>query len=176
MSVEPTLDKVHRSFQSSACIILLLAFLMMNAGCSSGRAVDTEPTNSDAFSGTLTAKGKMPAWIWNPDLRGYCGAVGCGKTQPGGIEVQETVALTLGKSELAKRQRILIESICNRETQVTFKKNVIQKYASKFACDSKHRSEYGYFGRYDLVTVEKDRWIDPVSGDLYIWIVIADNP
>ncbi len=101
-----------------------------------------------------------PAWICQP---GVLGAVGIAKKQEkGGYAAQKRLAIVIAQAELAKQ----IEVIVNAELQ-TKKTMVNNDYHSKLSSLSKQETQ-------QLIknAVVKEEWINPKTGELYVWVVI----
>ena len=108
-----------------------------------------------------------PVWFYDPHQDGYLGAVGIAKKQEqGGYYQQKWLARIVAEQELTKQRRILINNICNSRKEIQLRNEVIIRYKSKINCKSEQ------YSKAILKTTIKDEWIDPQTGDLYLWVVI----
>ncbi len=104
-----------------------------------------------------------PIWVYQPDYGGVFGAVGIAKKQEkGGYAAQKRLAVIIAQAELAKQ----IEVMVNAELQ-TEKTIVNHDYSSKFSSLSRQETQ-------QLIknAVVKDEWIQPETGELFVWVVI----
>ncbi|RMD46739.1 MAG: hypothetical protein D6834_02025 [Aquificota bacterium] len=112
-------------------------------------------------------KNGFPIWVYNPNYGGYLGAVGIArKTKRGGYPQQKRVAIMIAQSNLAKQIRILVNAEVYTE-KLRISKKDYETYKSKLKSLSKQEAS-----AYLKNTVVKDEWIDPKTGDLYVWVVL----
>ncbi|MFH1961571.1 MAG: hypothetical protein ABIJ30_01650 [bacterium] len=114
-------------------------------------------------------KDNYPIWVYQPNYGVVLGAVGIarkqekgGSTPVRGYAAQKRLAIIIAQAEIAKQ----IEVMVNTELQ-TEKTMINQDYYSKFSSLSRQETQ-------QLIknAVVKDEWIQPETGDLYIWVVI----
>ncbi|MEO2069269.1 MAG: hypothetical protein ABGX27_07145 [Desulfurobacteriaceae bacterium] len=113
---------------------------------------------SSAFSA------ERPLWIDNPFLGGVIGSIGWAEPKYEEDE-QVEIAKLRALSELAFQFKVYVKSICEKRV----KKALSGNYSKKFSCDSLLRGEYYFLPEETEV---KDKWKDPKSGILYIWLVV----
>jgi len=112
-------------------------------------------------------KNGMPIWVYNPNYGGYLGAVGIAKKlEKGGYPEQKRIAIMIAQSNLAKQIRILVNSEVYTE-KLRISKKDYEIYKSKLKSLSKQEAH-----AYLKNTIVKDQWIDPKTGDLYVWVVL----
>ncbi|EDP73807.1 LPP20 family lipoprotein [Hydrogenivirga sp. 128-5-R1-1] len=112
-------------------------------------------------------KNGLPVWVYNPNYGGYLGAVGIAKKpQRGGYPQQKRIAIMIAQSNLAKQIRLLVNAEIYTE-KLRISKKDYEIYKSKLKSLSKQEAS-----AYLRNTVVKDEWIDPKTGDLYVWVVL----
>ncbi len=112
-------------------------------------------------------KNGYPVWVFNPNYNGYLGAVGIAKKIKGkGYPEQKRIAVMVAKSNLAKQIRLVVNSEVYTE-KLRISRKDYEEYKSKLRSLSKH-SAHAYLKN----VVVKDEWIDPKTGDLYVWVVL----
>lgn len=112
-------------------------------------------------------KDGYPVWLYNPAYEGNLGAVGIAKPQTrGGYEAQKRLALTIAQAELTRQINVLVDGELYTEKTV-ISKSGDEYYRSKLSSLSIQQTQ-------QLIknAVIKDEWIDPKTGDLYLWVVI----
>lgn len=131
--------------------LVILVTVFLAAGCAG-----TKPF--------AQAEVSYPAWVLNPDKPGYIGvAAAAPKQERGGREAQYRVAQMKAYQELAQMRRVHVAST-NRLTiedhggTVTSNLDVKTQLQSNVA-----------LGVAEAKVIEE--WVDPQSGDLYIWLV-----
>ncbi len=112
-------------------------------------------------------KNGLPIWVYNPNYGGYLGAVGIAKkTAKGGYPQQKRIAIMIAQANLAKQIRLLVNAEIYTE-KLRISKKDYEIYKSKLRSLSKQEAS-----AYLRNTVVKDEWIDPKTGDLYVWVVL----
>ena len=112
-------------------------------------------------------KNGLPVWVYNPNYGGYLGAVGIAKKPArGGYPQQKRIAIMIAQSNLAKQIRVLVNAEVYTE-KLRISKGDFETYKSKLKSLSKQEAN-----AYLKNTVVKDEWIDPKTGDLYVWVVL----
>ena len=112
-------------------------------------------------------KNGLPVWVYNPNYGGYLGAVGIAKKpNKGGYPAQKRLAVMIAQSNLAKQIRLLVNAKVYTE-KLRISKKDYEIYKSKIESLSKQEAS-----AYLRNTVIKDEWIDPKTGDLYVWVVL----
>ena len=114
---------------------------------------------------TNVSKVQLPQWVYSPDMSGKTGAVGIAKVQKNGMGAQEKVALLQARAELAKRVAIKIsnELLLSKECNDVECKNEMASFSQQEASE------------YLRHTVVKEKWVNPLDGSLYMWIVIDSD-
>jgi len=113
--------------------------------------------------------GTFPVWMGNPNMGGYIGAVGVAASQDGGYARQKRLAITIAQEELGRQLGIIVESELSIEKLIV-QKGLSEEYSSTINSLSKHNSN-----EYLTNAVVKDEWIDPATGELYLWLVIEKH-
>ena len=112
-------------------------------------------------------KNGYPVWVYNPNYGGYLGAVGIAKkTQKGGYPQQKKIAIMIANANLAKQINLIINSEVYTE-KIRISKKDYEEYKTKLRSLSKHSAK-----AFLKNTIVKDEWIDPKTGDLYVWVVL----
>ncbi len=105
----------------------------------------------------------IPIWICQPNLGGVLGAVGIARKQENGSYVaQKRLAIIIAQAELAKQIEVMVDTELQTE-----KTMVNHDYSSKFRSLSRQETQ-------QLIknAVVKEEWINPETGELYVWVVI----
>jgi hypothetical protein len=114
-------------------------------------------------------KDGKPVWFWQPDYDGYLGAIGIARKNATfqGYAGQKRLAKTMAQAELAKSIRVVINSEATLERTQAMRNDVVTYYRSKFTSESRQSAE-------EILNnaVIKDEFVDPQTGDLYVWLVI----
>jgi hypothetical protein len=109
-----------------------------------------------------------PVWFYDPNYDGYFGAIGIARksSTKGGYATQKRLAKTLAQAELSKQLKVFVDTELTTEKERILTK-VSDSYRSTLTTLSVHKSE-------ELLTNAQiiDEWIDPNSGDLYVWLVL----
>ncbi|MBZ4672299.1 MAG: lipoprotein [Deferribacteraceae bacterium] len=113
-------------------------------------------------------KDGRPVWFYDANYDGYFGAIGIARKSSvrGGYAAQKRLAKTLAQAELAKQLKVFVNTELNIERTRILSK-VSDTYTSKLSSLSVHKSEQILQNAVIL-----DEWVDPKSGDLYVWLVI----
>lgn len=114
-----------------------------------------------------TIRNGYPLWFYSPGHGGYLGAVGTAKIQKeGGYANQKRLALRIAQAELARQINVIVDTELTTEETV-IDRGVAEEYRSKLGSLSKHDTK-------QLIknAVIKDEWINPETGELYLWVVI----
>ena len=112
-------------------------------------------------------KNGYPIWVYNPNYGGYLGAVGIAKKlQSGGYPKQKRIAIMVAKANLAKQINLIVNSKVYTE-KIRISKKDYEEYKTKLYSLSKHSAK-----AFLKNVVVKDEWIDPKTGDLYVWVVL----
>jgi hypothetical protein len=111
-------------------------------------------------------KDGYPVWYSSPVYGGYIGGVGVALPQNGGYPVQRRVAITLAQADLARSVKVDVNN------EFTSERTLIDT-----ATQSAYREVYSSISRQSaegLIAnpVVKDEWLNPNTGDLFIWVVI----
>jgi len=135
-------------------IFAAFAVALLLAGCA-GSAVKP---------GGMVAGAGSPAWILNPDKPGYQGVVGAAPKQGwGGIEAQRRVALMKARQELAQMVRVQVESTTRTR---------VEERAGKVSRDADFETKLQSSVSLSLEKAQViEEWVDPESGELYLWLV-----
>ncbi|MFH1898695.1 MAG: LPP20 family lipoprotein [Candidatus Desantisbacteria bacterium] len=108
-------------------------------------------------------KDHYPVWVYQPDYGGVLGAVGIAKKQEkGGSAAQKRLAVIIAQAELAKQIEVMVDT--RLETEKT---TIGNEYSSKLSSLSRQETQ-------QLIknAVARDEWIQPETGELYVWVVI----
>lgn len=119
---------------------------------------------SASKSGGAKAAAGAPSWILNSDKPGYQGVVGSAPKQDwGGREAQRRVALTKARQELAQMVRVQVESTTRSQ---------VEERAGKVSRDADIETRLQSSVALSLEQARViEEWVDPQSGELYIWLV-----
>ena len=141
--------------------LIHLVVFVLTVGCASP---SSNFVSSSSSSDSTVIGSKPPAWILNPNKPGYQSVVGAAPKQDwGGRETQYRVALMKARQELAQMVRLRVEST-NRSQ--------IKERAGKVSPDSdiETRLQSSVGISLDEARVIEE-WVDPQSGELYLWLV-----
>ncbi len=111
-------------------------------------------------------KNGYPVWVYNPNYGGYIGAVGIAKKVKGGYSQQKRLAVIIAQSNLAKQIRLIVNTKIYTK-KIKIDKNSFEIYKSYLKSLSKQEADV-----YLKNIIVKDEWIDPKTGDLYVWVVL----
>ncbi|MFW6099745.1 MAG: hypothetical protein ACOC90_00025 [Bacteroidota bacterium] len=150
--------------------MVLLGTILLLSGCGwkmnnsvSERSGDEKDKKHEAID--------YPPWILNPTMDGCLGAVGVAKKQNSAARSRQWVAEKVAMAELSRQFEVLVESICRSKETANFSDELMEKYEKEVECISRQESEH-LFSIYTHDPVVKARWIDPVNGDMYVWVVL----
>ena len=110
----------------------------------------------------------LPVWVSNPNYGGVLGGVGIAKKRPGmGYAEQKRLAKQIALADLAKQIEVIVKTETT-SVKVNMDTQRLKYYKSKFESYSEHEV------RSLLIknAVIEDEWVDPQTGDLYVWVVI----
>ena len=119
-----------------------------------------------AGSGSPRAKANKayPSWVLNPDYPGHIGVVGSAPRQDiGGREAQYRVAMLKARQELAQMIRVHVES--TTQTKIEDRSGRVTR---ELDMETRLRSIEGLSLDHARVV---DEWVDPDSGDFYLFLV-----
>jgi len=92
--------------------------------------------------------------------------VGIAKKTRGGYPQQKRTAVAIAQANLAKQIKILVNAEVTTE-KINVDTRTLQYYRSKIRSLSKQEAQ-----AYLRNTKVMDEWIDPKTGDLYVWVVL----
>ena len=135
---------------------LAVAFLLL--GCAG--------TGSKAGGDNLGAG--APSWVLNPDKPGFVSVVGSAPKQDwGGHAAQYRVAEMKARQELAQMVRVRVESTNRYATE---------ERAGKVSRSADMETKLQSTVELTLESASViEEWIDPQSGELYIWLVTPNQ-
>ena len=110
----------------------------------------------------------LPVWVSNPNYGGVLGGVGVARKVPGkGYAEQKRIAKMIALADLAKQIELVVKTELTR-TKINIDTQRLKYYKEKFSSYSEQEV------RNLLIknAVIEDEWIDPKTGDLYLWVVI----
>lgn len=108
-----------------------------------------------------------PVWFYNNMYDGYLGVVGIASKQPGGSVIkQKQVARMMAQKELAKQIEVLVRSDLT-VTNTNVDTAAVKYYKTKVTSLTKEDADQ-YLSGYSV----QDEWIDPSTGDYYMWMVL----
>ncbi len=110
----------------------------------------------------------MPVWVSNPNYGGVLGGVGVAKKIRGkGYAEQKRLAKQIALADLAKQIEVIVKAEVTKE-EINIDTHQLEYYKKKFSSYSEQEV------RAMLIknAVIEDEWIDPATGDLYLWVVI----
>ncbi|MCW8956545.1 MAG: hypothetical protein OQL09_06650 [Gammaproteobacteria bacterium] len=113
-------------------------------------------------TGSKIAGVQPPDWFHNPDIPGYIGFSAKAAPQSfGGIEAQQRVAESKARAELGRMARVQVQS-----------RNLVRK-SDQEGVDMQTASRLSSAEMLDLSRMEvREQWLHPVTGDLYIWVLL----
>lgn len=110
----------------------------------------------------------LPVWVSNPNYGGVLGGVGIAKKIQGkGYAEQKRLAKQIALADLAKQIEVVVETELTK-IEINIDTETLQYYKKRFSSLSKQEV------RSMLIknAVIEDEWVDPKTGDLYVWVVI----
>jgi len=110
----------------------------------------------------------LPVWVSNPNYGGVLGGVGIAKKIQGkGYAEQKRLAKQIALGDLAKQIEVVVETELTK-IEINIDTETLQYYKKRFSSLSKQEV------RSMLIknAVIEDEWVDPKTGDLYVWVVI----
>ena len=110
----------------------------------------------------------LPVWVSNPNYGGVLGGVGVARKVPGkGYAEQKRLAKMIALADLAKQIELVVKTELTR-TKINIDTQRLKYYKEKFSSYSEQEV------RNLLIknAVIEDEWVDPKTGDLYLWVVI----
>ena len=110
----------------------------------------------------------LPVWVSNPNYGGVLGGVGIAKKIPGkGYAEQKRLAKQIALADLAKQIELIVKTEITK-VEINVDTKTLQYYKKKFSSYSEQEV------RAMLIknAVIEDEWIDPKTGDLYVWVVL----
>ncbi len=110
----------------------------------------------------------LPVWVHNPNYGGVLGGVGIARKIPGkGYAEQKRLAKQIALADLAKQIEIIVKTELTK-VEINVDTRTLQYYKKKFSSYSEQEV------RAMLIknAVVEDEWIDPETGDLYVWVVL----
>ncbi|RLJ70414.1 LPP20 lipoprotein [Hydrogenivirga caldilitoris] len=113
-------------------------------------------------------KDGLPVWVHNPNYGGVLGGVGIAKKIPGkGYAEQKRLAKQIALADLAKQIEIIVKSELTK-VEINVDTQTLQYYKKTFNSLSEQEVREVLIKN---ATIE-DEWIDPKTGDLYVWVVL----
>lgn len=110
----------------------------------------------------------LPVWVHNPNYGGVLGGVGIAKKIPGkGYAEQKRLAKQIALADLAKQIEVIVKTELTK-VEINVDTRTLQYYKKKFSSYSEQEV------RAMLIknAVVEDEWVDPKTGDLYVWVVL----
>jgi len=110
----------------------------------------------------------LPVWVSNPNYGGVLGGVGVAKKIKGkGYAEQKRLAKQIALADLAKQIEVIVRTELTK-VELNIDTEKLQYYKKKFSSYSEQEV------RSMLIrnAVVEDEWIDPRTGELYVWVVI----
>jgi hypothetical protein len=110
----------------------------------------------------------FPIWVSDPNYGGVLGGVGIAKKIPGkGYAEQRRLAKHIAIADLAKQIEIIVKTELDK-IEINVDTSKLKYYKKKFSAYSEQEV------RSMLIknAVIEDEWVDPKTGELYIWVVI----
>lgn len=151
------------------CLIFLPVSIFLLSACGSGKTTGSQPGH-----GIISRQQKLadyPKWVANPAINGCLGAVGVAKKQSGKARTQKWVAEKMAMAELSRQFEVLVTAVCKSKKKMQFSEEVLENYEERFDCTSMQKSEH-LFSFYNLNPVIKESWVDPETGQMYVWVVL----
>ena len=110
----------------------------------------------------------LPVWVSNPNYGGVLGGVGVAKRIKGkGYAEQKRLAKQIALADLAKQIEVIVKTELTK-VELNIDTQRLKYYKKKFSSYSEQEV------RAMLIrnAVVEDEWIDPKTGELYVWVVI----
>ncbi|WP_032496437.1 LPP20 family lipoprotein [Hydrogenivirga sp. 128-5-R1-1] len=110
----------------------------------------------------------LPVWVSNPNYGGVLGGVGIARKIPGkGYAEQKRLAKQIALADLAKQIELIVKTELTK-VEVNVDMSTLQYYKKRFSSYSEQEV------RAMLIrnAVIEDEWVDPKTGDLYVWVVL----
>ncbi|WP_457600735.1 LPP20 family lipoprotein [Hydrogenivirga sp.] len=110
----------------------------------------------------------LPVWVSNPNYGGVLGGVGIARKIPGkGYAEQKRLAKQIALADLAKQIELIVKTELTK-VEINIDTKTLQHYKKKFSSYSEQEV------RAMLIrnAVIEDEWVDPKTGDLYVWVVL----
>ncbi len=110
----------------------------------------------------------LPVWVSNPNYGGVLGGVGVAKKIRGkGYAEQRRLAKQIALADLAKQIELIVKAELTK-VEIKMDTQQIEYYRKKFSSYSEQEV------RAMLIrnAVIEDEWVDPRTGELYVWVVI----
>ncbi len=110
----------------------------------------------------------LPVWVRNPNYGGVLGGVGIAKKIPGkGYAEQKRLAKQIALADLAKQVELIVKTEITKE-EINVDTQTVKYYRKKFSSYSEQEVKTMLIRN----AVIEDEWIDPKTGDLYLWLVV----
>ena len=127
-----------------------------------------EITKREAPKTKYPFKNGLPVWVSNPNYGGYLGGVGIAKKIPGkGYAEQRRLAKHIALADLAKQVEIIVKTELEK-IEINVDTSRLKYYKKKFSAYSEQEVRPMVIKN----AVIEDEWIDPKTGELYLWVVI----
>jgi len=103
-----------------------------------------------------------PSWVMNPNQDGKSGAIGiAGRTYDQKPSSQRSLAITRALDELSLQQGVKVQLSINKEEVVNNDRSTT------------HLDQQSSYDASSTVTAHiEEVWTNPLSGDIYIWMVV----
>jgi hypothetical protein len=106
----------------------------------------------------------LPVWYDDPSLPGYVGVTASAPPQSiGGLEGQRRAALLIARAEMARMKSVQVQSLSQSSTTTT-------SSGVTFSNEDFRRVGSTQLLQLNNVVV-KDEWINPETGELFLWLV-----
>jgi hypothetical protein len=110
----------------------------------------------------------LPVWYDDPSLPGYVGVTASAPPQSiGGLEGQRRAALLIARAEMARMKSVQVQSLSQSSTTTT-------SSGVTFSNEDFRRVGSTQLLQLNNVVV-KDEWINPETGELFLWLVYPVN-
>lgn len=128
--------------------LTLVLLVLIFSGCNQPKPVDSQSI--------------APSWIMNPNQGGKIGAVGsANRVYDGKTSTKRQLAITRALDELSLQQGVKVKMSMTKNEQVTN-----DKVNSNVNVDATYSAD-------STVTAHiEDMWQDPLSAELFIWMVV----
>lgn len=113
-------------------------------------------------------KDGFPVWVSDPNYGGVLGGVGIARKIPGkGYAEQRRLAKNIALADLAKQVEVIVKTELSK-IEINIDTKTLQEYKKRFSSYSEQEV------RAMLIrnAVIEDEWVDPRTGELYVWVVI----